>query len=154
MPPECLRKMGITVVFVIGASGASNSRPTPFVLGAQSRSSVRDGVYSAEQARRGDALYAKNCASCHGAKLEGHNQAPPLSGAEFVMNWDGQPLSELMERIQTSMPADKPGSLSAKESAEAIALLLRENGLPAGESDLPADAERLKQIRFEGARGR
>ena len=124
---------------------------TPFALSAQSTSSVRDGVYSAGQAKRGETLYAKNCASCHGAKLEGRNQAPPLVGAEFVMNWDGQPLSELMEKIQTSMPADKPGSLSGKENADVIAFLLRENGLPPGATDLPSDTERLKQIRFEGA---
>src|ERR1700677_4631375 len=36
--------------------------------------SVWDGVYTAEQADRGKALYGKQCASCHGAGLDGSGQ--------------------------------------------------------------------------------
>src|SRR6266699_3119708 len=43
---------------------------------AQATASVWDGIYSAEQAKRGESLYAKECASCHGALLEGRGQAP------------------------------------------------------------------------------
>jgi len=152
MPSECTRKLGIAAILLTSFGSGPDTRPTPFVLSAQSQSSVRDGVYSTDQAKRGEGLYAKACASCHGAKLEGRNQAPPLAGTEFVMNWDGQPLSELLEKIQTSMPADKPGSLSVKKNADVIAFLLRENGLPGGESDLPSDSERLMQIRFESGK--
>jgi mono/diheme cytochrome c family protein len=155
MPSGFVRKLGVTAIFVAswggGFSRGSSDGPALFTLQAQAASSVRDGVYSADQAKRDEALYATNCASCHGAKLEGHDQAPPLAGGEFVMNWDGQPLSELLEKIQTSMPADKPGSLSAKENTDVIAFLLRANGLPGGVSELPSEAERLKQIRFEAA---
>ena len=154
MKRENVRKLGISAIFLTGFHGASGIYVAPFVLSAQSQSSIRDGVYSAEQAKRGDASYAKNCASCHGAKLEGRNQAPPLAGAEFAMNWDGQPLAGLLEKIQTSMPADKPGSLSAQESTDVIASLLRANGLPSGPSDLPSDPKRLKRIRFEAAKGK
>lgn len=121
---------------------------------AQTGMSVRDGVYSADQAKRGDGFYRKNCASCHGAMLEGRSQAPPLTGAEFTMNWDGQALGELFEKIQASMPADKPGSLSAAENIDILALLLRENRLPAGSGELPADPEHLKRIKFETAKGK
>src|ERR1700721_1956122 len=41
--------------------------------------SVWDGVYTAGQADRGKALYGKQCASCHGAGLDGSGQAPPLT---------------------------------------------------------------------------
>ena len=37
----------------------------------QPTASVWDGVYTEEQAGRGQALYAKECASCHGASLSG-----------------------------------------------------------------------------------
>ena len=119
-----------------------------FVLWAQAPSSTKDGVYTPDQAKRGEALYAKNCASCHGTKLEGKNQAPPLASGEFAMNWNDQPLSDLFDKMQTSMPADKPGSLSAKENADILALLLRENALVAGTKELSADPAELKQIKF------
>lgn len=119
-----------------------------FVLQAQAPSSTKDGVYTEPQAKRGEALYAKNCASCHGARLEGKNQAPPLAGGEFAMNWNDQPLSDLFDKMQTSMPADKPGSLSVKENADVLALILRENALAAGAKELSADPAELKQIKF------
>jgi mono/diheme cytochrome c family protein len=118
------------------------------VLLAQTQSSVWDGIYSTEQAKRGEAVYARNCASCHGAKLEGRNQASPLVGAEFLMNWDGARVGDLFEKMQTSMPGDKPGSLSAGENAEILAFMLSANQFPSGRQDLPGDTERLKQIRF------
>ncbi|MEQ1886671.1 MAG: c-type cytochrome [Bryobacteraceae bacterium] len=117
-------------------------------LHAQAPSSTKDGVFTADQAKRGDALYATHCASCHGVKYEGRNQAPPLAGPEFAMNWDGQPLSDLLEKMQTSMPGDKPGSLSARENADILAAMLRENGFPAGSAELPADGADLKGITF------
>jgi mono/diheme cytochrome c family protein len=126
----------------------SAQRGSVLMLNAQAAPSTKDGVYSSDQATRGAPLYVKNCASCHGAKLEGENQAPPLAGSEFTMNWNDQPLSDLFEKMQTSMPADKPGTLSAKENADILAYILRENRLPAGSSDLPADPAQLKQIKF------
>ena len=40
------------------------------VLGQASRS-VWDGVYTEAQAKRGEALFAENCVTCHGPALEG-----------------------------------------------------------------------------------
>jgi mono/diheme cytochrome c family protein len=42
----------------------------------KSQASVWDGVYSAEQAVRGEAAYLKSCTSCHGEKLEGQGTDP------------------------------------------------------------------------------
>src|ERR1700719_3015084 len=86
-----------------------------FVLGlaaAQSPGSVWDGVYSDQQAGRGAALYQTACASCHGDKLQGKGQTPALTGTDFVMNWSGMTVGDLFDKIQPSMPAYKPGSLS------------------------------------------
>ena len=33
--------------------------------------SIWDGIYSEEQATRGQALYSQECASCHGGELTG-----------------------------------------------------------------------------------
>ena len=40
-------------------------------LTAQAGKSALDGVYTAEQATRGEAIAIKECGSCHGAKLDG-----------------------------------------------------------------------------------
>ncbi|MBI4487062.1 MAG: c-type cytochrome, partial [Acidobacteria bacterium] len=44
-----------------------------FSLTGQARQtrSVSDGVYTAEQAQRGQALYKTQCLACHGDKLQG-----------------------------------------------------------------------------------
>ena len=45
--------------------------------------SVWDGVYTEEQAKRGEPLYSQQCASCHGAELMGGEMAPPLAERRF-----------------------------------------------------------------------
>lgn len=125
-----------------------------FVLGlaaAQSPPSVWDGVYSEGQSRRGAALYQTACASCHGDKLQGNGQTPALMGSDFTMNWSGMTVGDLFDKIQTSMPADKPGSLSREQNASLVAYLLSANKFPSGAAELSSDAERLRQIRFEAA---
>lgn len=116
---------------------------------AQTPASVWDGVYSGEQAKRGQALYGKACASCHGTELSGGEEAPPLAGAAFLANWSGLTVGELFERIRVSMPAQSPGSLSRQENADILAYVLSANRFPAGKTDLPKDTELLKQIRLE-----
>src|SRR5262245_48729559 len=77
--------------------------------------SVWDGAYTAEQAMRGEALYAQECARCHGADLSGVDEAPPLSGGAFLANWDGLTVGDLFERIRISMPPNKKGKLSRQQ---------------------------------------
>ena len=122
------------------------------LIWAQAPASVRDGVYSAEQARKGEALYRQECASCHGEKLEGRGQAPPLTGADFIMDWNGMTVGDLFEKMQTSMPADQPGHLSREQNATLLAFILSANQFPAGAAELSTDGERLQQIRFEAAK--
>jgi len=124
------------------------------VLQGQAPASVRDGIYSVEQAHLGESLYRQQCASCHGEKLEGRGQAPPLTGDEFVMDWNGMTVGDLFEKMQTSMPADQPGHLSREQNAMLLAYILSSNKYPSGSADLPADAERLRLIRFDSAQGK
>jgi mono/diheme cytochrome c family protein len=122
------------------------------LIWAQAPASVRDGIYSAEQARKGEALYRQECASCHGEKLEGRGQAPPLTGADFIMDWNGMTVGDLFEKMQTSMPADQPGHLSREQNATLLAFILSANQFPAGAAELSTDGERLQEIRFEAAK--
>jgi S-disulfanyl-L-cysteine oxidoreductase SoxD len=119
---------------------------------AQQPASVWDGVYTQEQAVRGKAVYAKECSSCHGAALNGSGQAPPLEGADFKGNWNGQTVNDLFDKMQTSMPADRPGQLTRTQNADILAFLLSSNGFPAGQKDLPTDADVLQKIKFEASK--
>ena len=121
-------------------------------LRAQSAGSVWDGVYTGDQAARGSTLYSQNCSSCHGDHLQGKHPTPALAGETFKGNWNGQTLDDLFEKIQTTMPADKPGQLSRAQNADIVAFILKSNDFPTGKDDLHDDAEKLKQIRFEAAR--
>ncbi len=126
---------------------------TRVALRAQTIASVWDGVYTEKQAERGAALYSRKCASCHGDHLQGkHPQTPALTGSGFKGNWNGETVDDLFEKIQTAMPADKPGTLSRQQNAAALAFILKANEFPAGQAELPSDAEKLKQIRFEAER--
>ena len=78
---------------------------------AAQEQSVNAGVYTDAQATRGADTYTKECASCHGAELEGDGFAPALSGTEFLSNWNGTTLGDLFDRIRISMPpAARPRS--------------------------------------------
>ena len=105
-------------------------------------------MYSEEQSGRGRALYAKECASCHGSTLSGGETAPPLTGAAFLANWSGLSVGELFERIRVSMPEGRPGTLSRQQNADILAYILSVNQFPAGKAELQKDTDRLKQIRF------
>ena len=122
------------------------------ILPAQSGASVWDGVYTEDQATRGEPVYQQQCGSCHGKDLSGNGQTPPLSGSDFMMNWNGLSVGDLFDRIRTSMPADHPGALTPEQYTDSLAFILKDNKFPAGKKDLPSDSESLKQIRLETAK--
>ena len=105
-----------------------------------------DGIYSADQAHRGEALYQKQCVACHGAALEGAGPYPPLNGPDFLNKYAGQPATNLYDMIQKLMPATAPGSLTRPEAGDALAYILSFNKLPVGKTDLPTDEDSLKKI--------
>jgi mono/diheme cytochrome c family protein len=110
--------------------------------------SVWDGVYTEEQAKRGEGLYQKKCASCHGEKLTG-GAAPPLAGDWFVSNWSGLTLDFLFERIRVTMPSAGPSKVSVSEKADILAYLLHVNKFPPGKTELQDKAEMMKDILIE-----
>ena len=120
----------------------------PMVL-AWAEASVWDGIYTQAQAKRGQPLYAKECASCHRDDLEGHGPSPSLAGEDFVAKWDGETVGDLFEKMQATMPADHPGRLSREQNAAILAFILRFNEFPAGKTELRTDSEWLAKIRFK-----
>ena len=129
-------------VAVVCLSSLRAQEPPP------SERSVWDGVYTEEQAKRGEALYEKQCTACHGDKLAGRESAPPLTGGAFLANWNGLPLSDLSERIRRTMPQTSPGKLTRQQNADILAYLLSFNKFPAGSVELYRQSEMLKEIFF------
>ena len=113
--------------------------------GVQART-VWDSVYTMEQATRGETLYAERCARCHGDTLAGMESAPALTGTVFYSNWEGEALEALFERIRSSMPQDKPGSLTRPQNADILAYILRVGSYPAGTTALEGQAGALAGI--------
>ena len=119
------------------------------VAGAQTTRSVWDGVYTEAQAKRGGALYDKECGGCHGPAGAGGSMAPALVDAAFAANYDGQTVGDLFERNRTTMPAGREGQLSAQQIADITAFMLQCNKFPAGPEELASQAMLLRQIKYE-----
>lgn len=112
------------------------------VLAGQETKSVKAGVYTFEQAERGGALYKQRCASCHAPNRFTDDQL-------FLTPYAGKPMWEMYDVISDSMPEDDPGGMKPEEYAAVIAFLLRLNGFPTGQTDLPTSKEALSLILFE-----
>ncbi len=110
---------------------------------------VWTGVYTTAQALRGRELYKTSCGHCHRDDLTGGGSeegAPPLIGPIFTVRWRDEPLSEMFLTIGTTMPKNKPDSLTPQTVADIMSFLLEMNERPAGTSELPATLDGLKQI--------
>ncbi len=114
--------------------------------------SVWEGVYTAEQAKRGEPLYYQACSSCHGDKLQGVDSAPALAGREFLEGWNGRTVFALFEKIRKRMPQDEPDAISREQKADILAYILNVNKFPAGKSELLPPADLLKETRIEPAK--
>jgi mono/diheme cytochrome c family protein len=119
------------------------------VVRAQNRT-VWDGVYTDEQATRGEALYADHCLRCHGANLQGNGElVKPLTGASFKSTWNGVPMGAMFDRVRLSMPQDKPATLTRQEVADLLAFVLQANKFPSGKTELARQTDMLNAITFQ-----
>jgi mono/diheme cytochrome c family protein len=146
------RRILITFALSVAvAASLSAGRPLR-PLAAPRSTTVWDSVYSLAQASRGESAYVKACARCHGPSLGGVDQSPPLAGSGFLGNWNGLPLSDLQDRIRTTMPPDSIGLYDRPFVTDVIAYVLKANGFPAGAGDLSPETERLKTITVQSAK--
>ncbi len=111
--------------------------------------SVWDGVFTEEQAKRGELAYKDNCSSCHGGDLGGDGFAPALAGADFGGNWNDLSVGDLYERIRISMPPTGPNTVTNAQKADILAHIFTVNKYPAGKTELEPKAEVLKTIKIE-----
>jgi len=139
-----------------GFRGAALFGAAIFTLGVSAQEpptkrSVWDGVYSEDQARRGETQYGRNCESCHGADLSGNPvmEIPALAWEGFAAQWNDRTVKELFDTVKRSMPKDNPNGLNARAYVDVIAYLLQANKFPSGAKDLSLNTEALGQIVIE-----
>ena len=117
------------------------------------RRSVWNGVYTSEQARRGEMQYDEQCSACHQFDLQGDGlDIPSLASDEFRDDWDGKTLRQLFDLLSKSMPQQDPGSLEPTVYADILAYILQKNEFPAGSAQLTVDSALLDAIAFEETR--
>ncbi|MBM4184317.1 MAG: cytochrome c [Gemmatimonadetes bacterium] len=125
-----------------GLSGADGGPAADTSRGAASARTVLAGVYTGEQATRGQQDFQQSCASCHAVS--------EFSGPIFQRIWAGRAVGEMYEFVSTMMPDGDPGGLTPQEYADILAYFLRQNQYPTGGAELPADAAALRGILFPG----
>jgi PQQ-dependent dehydrogenase (methanol/ethanol family) len=105
-----------------------------------------EGLFTADQADRGSAVYATQCAFCHGQGLEGATSTP-LAGARFMTKWgDGKhSVDDLLFVTRTQMPYGAAGTLTSRQYVDVVAFILENNGYRAGSKELVANAPSLKR---------
>jgi len=118
-----------------------------FLLSAQApvpKKSVWEGVYTSEQAERGQKAYTANCSGCHQADLGGKGEVPALKGDNFMERWHDYAAKPLFDMIRTEMPPlrfrtpdTKP--LPDQDYVDIISYLFKVNSFPSGKTELALD---------------
>jgi mono/diheme cytochrome c family protein len=106
-----------------------------------------DGIYTKEQADKGEKLYTELCLKCHGAEAVGAD-APGLAGGQFASDWDMLTVNQLFDRVRNTMPQDDPQTLSREDTAAVLAYMFVKNNFPPGDAPLPSAGDALSQITY------
>src|SRR4051794_13800816 len=92
----------ISGVLIVGLFTTSVDAQSP----AAERKTVWKGIYTDEQASRGQAIFETTCVNCHGATLAGGASmgGPQLAGDKFMENWREDTVETLFLKIRNTMP--------------------------------------------------
>lgn len=121
----------------------------PVSAGSMQAASLADGVYTAEQAARGKAIYEERCSTCHVQDLSGggDGMAPSLAGRFFNKTWEGRTVAELYAGTMM-MPPGEEKTISDQDRIDVIAFVLEFNKFPAGKMPLEADMAKLEPLKL------
>ena len=106
------------------------------------------GVYTADQAKRGQTVYVDACAKCHRDDLTG-GDSPPLVGDDFLKGWKGKTVGAMFDEVRMTMPFDSPGRLTPEQYADVLAYIFSVNKYPAGDKELAHDLAPLQAIQID-----
>jgi S-disulfanyl-L-cysteine oxidoreductase SoxD len=139
-----MRRALIVVTVALGAVAfgrRADAQTDTLARPAGEATTTLSGIYTAEQASRGQDVYSGSCRGCH----------TPAShtGATFATYWLHKTVADLFTYIGTNMPKNDPGSLDPHDVADVVAYLLKMNQMPPGPTELLPDTTALRQIRID-----
>src|SRR5438874_13054509 len=153
------RKPGFVFIWVPTAKGMAVMKKSVMIVsltllfGAclanaqQARRTISSGVFTAEQAKKGESAYQAKCASCHGTDLRSTDpEAPDLTEGIFKVGWQGKTIAEVFEQIRNTMPIDNARSLDDQTYLDILAYIFQFNGVPPGNQKLEPNLPALRQI--------
>lgn len=105
-------------------------------------------TYTPVQAARGRKIYLQHCVLCHGTSLSNGQFGAPLKGAYFQSRWQDRTAAELYTVTSVTMPPDTPMSLTGQEYTDLVAYILQANAMQAGTKELPADSNKLMEMKL------
>jgi len=126
-----LKLRGVLLQTILGLSAISAFAQSDF-------KTTSDGVYSAEQAARGQAAFGQ-CGGCHGRSLEG-GFGPALHEEQFMGKWRNEKLGTLFAYMKSRMPPNRAGSLPDNTYLDILTYILQSNNYPVGDAELKIDA--------------
>jgi mono/diheme cytochrome c family protein len=110
--------------------------------GASGRT-VWDGVYTEAQAARATATFNQSCANCHSLSPQGNRS---LTGDKFWEGFTQKTVADLLSYVKTNMPNGNGGSLSPTTYNDLVALILKSNNFPPGQTELAPETVTTIQI--------
>jgi uncharacterized protein len=140
-----MREKGLPIPEIVRDGGA-----VPIVKAADSSAAggktIWDGVFTDQQAQRGQQVYQRACAACHLDSLQGDDVSPSLVGKGFLARFTGQSAHEMVQNLRASMPQNAPDSLGDRAYIDLVSYLLKVNGSKTGSLELPLDVAELEKI--------
>jgi alcohol dehydrogenase (cytochrome c) len=112
-----------------------------------------EALFTSAQAVAGKVAYERNCASCHGMRVDDGTSAPPLRGATFLGKYAGGPAADLFSYVSTKMPPADPGTLGGTEYAQIIAYVLQQNGFATGRKEFASEGAALASVTISAPPG-
>ena len=88
------------------------------------------GVFSEDQATRGEDVFYNICAECHFEED---------FGGPFIQSWVGASVKDLVDEIVATMPEDNPGGIPMEQYVDVVAYMFKLNGMPTGDDELTTE---------------
>ncbi len=126
------------VAVILGVSNLAGQEEGGDAGEAAAAVNTTHGVFSEEQATRGEDVFYNICAECHFEED---------FGGPFIQSWVGASVKDLLDEIVATMPEDNPGGLPSEQYVDVITYMFKINGLPTGEDELTA--EDLEAVEIE-----
>ena len=108
--------------------------------GDAAEATTTQGVFTEDQATRGEDVFYNICAECHFEED---------FGGPFIQSWAGASVKDLVDEIVATMPEDNPGGMPVEQYLDVVTFMFKLNGMPTGEDELIVDDMDAVEIAFE-----